>query len=92
MKYIIAGHVSEYAAWLKRTKGLPHEYTYISDVNKLKGIEDPHGYFIGSWYNRQDIHTILIELLNRSRTTNKELINVTNLYLLADIREGKITV
>lgn len=35
------------------------DYITVSDQNKLRGIRNPHGVFIGTWYKRSDITDIL---------------------------------
>lgn len=35
------------------------DYITVNDANKLRGFNDPHGVFIGTWYERTDIREIL---------------------------------
>jgi hypothetical protein len=40
------------------------EYVIISEgqVDRLRGIRNPHGVFIGSWRQRYDLHDICVQL------------------------------
>jgi hypothetical protein len=40
------------------------EYVIITEglVNRLRGIRNPHGVFIGSWRQRKDLHDICVQL------------------------------
>lgn len=88
-QYVIAGHVSEYTTWLKRKKYSSNEFVYVGSIKHLQGVIEPHGFFIGSWYNRSDISEIITELSVRS-FPNKELDKVLDIY--GKIKTGTILV
>jgi len=49
------------------------EYIIVSNANQLRGIQDPHGVFVGTWREREDIEEIITVLLMQSRSTNNAL-------------------
>jgi len=50
--YIIAGNWAEYNDWIKRKILTPSAHVYVSGPYILSGIRNPHGWFIGTWYDR----------------------------------------
>jgi hypothetical protein len=64
--YIISGNHNEFNAWKKKPEILEnyfHQFVYVSGVDSLRGIREPHGKLIGTWYNRPDLNDILHQLL-----------------------------
>lgn len=58
IKYIIAGNKTEYDLYIK-TKGYdPNEYVYLDDPDMLIGSHNIHGFYVGSWRDRDDIKEI----------------------------------
>lgn len=67
--YIVAGTRSQFVTWME-SKGLsPNDenYVYVSHASKLIGAEDPHGFYIGTYYERPDINDIS-ELIKRRQS------------------------
>lgn len=63
-KFVIAGTREQYKSFLsKQGSVLPWEYIYVVDTTTLKGISNPKGLFIGTWYDRHDIEHIIQQLL-----------------------------
>ena len=54
--------------------------TYVDNPSRLKGYNQPHGKFIGTWYERDDIYVIL-NLLKIAGSIDQELYEA--LYRLA---------
>jgi len=54
--------------------------TYVDNPSRLKGYNQPHGKFVGTWYERDDIYVIL-NLLKIAGSINDELYEA--LYRLA---------
>jgi hypothetical protein len=58
--YIIAGNHNEFINWKKKPEiqaiafleDTVHQFVYVSSVDSLRGIHEPHGKLIGTWYNR----------------------------------------
>ena len=71
-QYIIAGNVDQYRNWAADKMSV-NNFLYVSGPDMLRGIENPHGIFIGTWYERWDIHDILIHLVASSRINNPDL-------------------
>jgi hypothetical protein len=78
VQYIIAGNHMQYMSWLSKQKNIHCQYVGIPDV--LRGIENPHGVFIGTWYERKDMYDILIQLVAASRVDNPALRKAIDYY------------
>jgi hypothetical protein len=37
-------------------------FVYVNGTEQLKGVSSPHGWFIGSWRDRSNIHEIIFQL------------------------------
>lgn len=71
--FVIAGNEQQANDWVKRniidlaiTHGISRslsDYVSVSNINKLRGLGEPHGVFCGTWYERTDIREILTILL-----------------------------
>lgn len=69
--FIISGNYDQFTSWRNRngTEMLLnheitalHDITYVRSVHDIKGITNPAGIFIGTWYHRSDIKEILTQL------------------------------
>lgn len=69
--FIIAGTHDEYLRWRSRNFpelllngeiSKPTDIVYVSGAETLKGISNPTGRFIGTWYKRSNIEEILFQL------------------------------
>lgn len=58
LKYIISGNEIEYKDFIKRKGYSSDEYVYVYDAEVLLGKNNVHGYYVGSWKNREDIEEI----------------------------------
>ena len=70
--YVIAGTLWQAKEWIKQDieKKYPtnpsltiSHYVYVDSPSKLRGYNDPHGVFIGTWRSRSDIKEIVETLL-----------------------------
>lgn len=68
IKYIVAGTYAEYFNWLKRKEVDQRAYLYVYNAEKLRGIQNISGFFIGTFRNRLDIDEILIAIAQSKRT------------------------
>ena len=86
--YVIAGTAREATEWMKNNLqkrilnrenviGMS-EYAYVTGVDTLRGIRNPHGVFIGSWKERLDIFDIVIQLMVSSIHINPALSKIYN--------------
>jgi hypothetical protein len=72
--YVIPGTRYQGEAWVREqcykrfnageNNVSPSEYVIIPEgsVDRLRGLREPHGVFIGSWRRRSDLHDICIQL------------------------------
>jgi hypothetical protein len=66
-KFIIAGNFDEYVQWRKKQAWADAPNTVcVSSPAVLRGTQNPHGFFIGSWQNRDDLEDIFTVLLTRT--------------------------
>jgi hypothetical protein len=69
--YIIAGTYEQYKHWL-RTKILsPSTHVYVTNPDTLRGVHNPHGWFIGTWRDRDDMEQIFEVLLRATDITTE---------------------
>ena len=79
MIFIIAGNHQQYRDWCMKNHHRTGA-TYVDNPSRLKGYNQPHGKFVGTWYERDDIYVIL-NLLKIAGSINDELYEA--LYRLA---------
>ena len=72
----ITYHANTHGAW----RSFLGDYIIVSDSSKLRGTSDPHGIFIGTWYERPDIREILTTLLTQCRNDNKGVLKAIQYY------------
>lgn len=71
--YVIAGNALQANEFIKRkaeemwwagySSITLSNFVYVADVLTLKGVSEPHGFFVGTWRERQDILGILCQLM-----------------------------
>ena len=49
------------------------EYIIVSNPDQLLGIRNPHGVFVGTWREREDIKEIVETLYRQSDRVNEDL-------------------
>lgn len=69
--FVISGNHSQYNDWKNRNypemllngdiQGL-QDIIYVSSIERLRGVSNPKGIFIGTWYERKDIQDLIIQL------------------------------
>ena len=79
MIFIIAGTYREYRDWCIKNHYMT-QAVYVDNPSRLKGYDQPHGKFVGTWYERDDIYVIL-NLLKIAGSIDDELYEA--LYRLA---------
>ena len=88
--FVIAGTKREADYWIitDLSKKYPFntsmsmsDYVYVSSPEKLKGISDPHGVFIGTWYERPDMLEVIQTLRLCTRVRNEKLNIIMDLYM-----------
>jgi hypothetical protein len=80
--YVIAGTDLEANHWIINDLGKKYpsntslsmsDYVYVSHANVVKGIQNPHGVFVGNWLGRPDIQEIVEALMLSSTHANPAL-------------------
>lgn len=62
IKYIVAGNYNEYQAYVKRKTRDQVYYKYVSGVDRIRGLSEIDGYYIGTFYQRPDIEDIKVAI------------------------------
>lgn len=95
--YVIAGTFFQYKEYknlhypemlLNRQIENVSDIVYVTTVDTIKGVSNPNGIFIGTWYNRSDIGPILLQLLISSTTTSKQDSIKSAMNILQDLRDN----
>jgi hypothetical protein len=86
--FVIAGTGEEARQWInsnieKRAKQGEttyslSDYVYVANADKLRGIQNPHGVFVGNWLGRPDIFDIVQTLMLCSIYINPTLQKIYN--------------
>ena len=58
MIYIVAGNYKEYTDYVCRNRDKDERYTYVQDVDYIRGLNEIKGFYIGTYYSRPDIEAI----------------------------------
>jgi hypothetical protein len=58
MIYIVAGNYKEYTDYVCRNRDKDERYTYVHDVDYIRGLNEIKGFYIGTYYSRPDINLI----------------------------------
>lgn len=64
-QFVIAGTHIQASLWIARRTSLgynPNDYMILSNAAITKGLRNPRGWFIGTWYQREDIKDIFTAL------------------------------
>ena len=72
-QYVVAGNYEQFLLWI-RERGLDSsEWVYVSNRDTIRGLRNPGGRFIGTWYERKDAFDILVALRVASDKVNENL-------------------
>jgi len=75
--FIIAGNYQQFREYQRKGYSddllLYQNLVYVSDVMTLKGIHKPRGRFIGTWYRREDLGDIIMQLRLASSIDEEKL-------------------
>jgi hypothetical protein len=89
--FVIAGNHEQATVWMKENikKRMANGETTVSysdyvlrvSQETLRGVANPHGVFIGTWKERDDLNDIFMNLLNHtSRSNQSSHAIITGLY------------
>ena len=71
--YIISGNYDQYKQWIWE-RGLDKtDFVFVAAADALRGVRNPGGRFIGTWYERPDAMDILVALRVSSDKVNENL-------------------
>jgi hypothetical protein len=73
--YIVAGSKAQYDHFIGQLpiSDNPNNYHYVSTADSLRGVSNPHGLFVGTWKQRNDIVDVVQRLLIASHAFNPKL-------------------
>ncbi len=88
--FVIAGTIDQAKTWIKmdaekryangNTSISLSDYVVVNQSLSLKGFSNPHGMFVGTWWNRYDIPELIAHLSFQSHNYNPALDKVKEIY------------
>jgi hypothetical protein len=72
-QYIVAGNYGQFAQWIRERGLSSSDWVYVSNRDTIRGVRNPGGRFIGTWYEREDAMDILVALRVASDKVNENL-------------------
>lgn len=74
--FIIAGNYDQFKRYRDKNPDRLAQYAmkYVNGPNTLKGISNPHGVLTGTWYDRKDIHDIILQIMMATKY-NEDTLN-----------------
>jgi len=73
IQYIVAGNYGQFAQWIRERGLSSSDWVYVSNRDTIRGVRNPGGRFIGTWYERPDAMDILVALRVASDKVNENL-------------------
>ena len=82
--FIVAGNHAEYKDWLRENRSrFPanniNDFIWVHGSDVFRGSANPHGFFVGTFGSRADLHDIVQTIImcshNMSLQTKSDLIN-----------------
>jgi len=69
-KYVVAGNWNQYMDYCKKKAGDDIHYIYVTGVERLRGLSEISGVFVGTFHERLDIEEIKTQIqIIKSRKT-----------------------
>ena len=78
--FIIAGNYDQYKDWLRKKILSPSTHVCVSSPAVLRGVQNPHGWFIGTWRDRDDMEEIFEVLLRSTDITTESHRRINTLW------------
>lgn len=88
--FVIAGTLEQARTWIRmdadrryaagNTSISLSDYVAIDHITRLKGYSNPHGMFVGTWWERNDILEIIAHLSFQSHQYNPALTKAKEIY------------
>lgn len=90
-KYIVAGNYEQYKAYIRKKTDMNTEYIYVDNPNKIRGLSEIDGYYIGTYNDRPDIENIkeIIRITKYTRKVNYPIENEYSVENYFDIGNGR---
>jgi hypothetical protein len=75
MIYIVAGNYKEYTDYVYKNHDKGERYTYVQDVDYIRGLNEIKGFYIGTYFKRSDIDDIKerVAISKRISDNDKEI-------------------
>lgn len=67
IKFVIAGNRQEYKAFIEKRKFDSDEYIFVEEPDQLRDYNVLHGFYVGSWRERDDIKEIKDIIFSRNQ-------------------------
>lgn len=80
-QYIVAGNYDQFALWIKERGLSSSEWVYVSNKDTIRGVRNPEGRLIGTWYEREDAMDILVSLRVASDVKNENLEKALEMWI-----------
>lgn len=87
---VIAGTHDQAMLWIKNdcadkwmrnyTSTSLSDYIIVSDANKIKGISNPTGVFVGTWIERKDLDEIFETILTSIHAEYEKVAKISRLW------------
>lgn len=87
--FVIAGTLDQARTWIRMDADRRYaagesvslsDYVALDDINRLRGYSNPHGRFVGTWWERKDILEIIAHLSFQSHQYNPALTKAKEIY------------
>ena len=80
-QYIVAGNYEQFLLWI-RERGLDSsEWVYVTNRDTIRGVRNPGGRLVGTWYEREDAMDILAALVVASDLKNENLEKALEMWI-----------
>lgn len=94
--FVIAGNGEQARQWIvndcerrwnaRETSVSISDYVIVQRAESLKGLSDPHGVFVGTWRERDDIYYVIEALMIASSQPNPALVKILEEWRKNDVR------
>ena len=71
--FIIAGNYDQYKQWIWERGLSTTDFVFVAAADAFRGVRNPHGRLIGTWYERPDAMDILVAMRVSSDKVNENL-------------------
>jgi hypothetical protein len=71
--YIISGNYDQYKQWIWERGLSTTHFVFVAAADAFRGVRNPHGRLIGTWYERPDAMDILVAMRVSSDKVNENL-------------------